>query len=119
MYANWERNAPIDRQLRDRAVAMILDGSLKPGDPLPHVPSAAADLRVNPVIVARAYRRLVAEELVEDRREQGIYVSPLAQERLRRTERERFVRERWPRILNCMERLGFDIAPLRRFVNAH
>lgn len=114
MNATWERNAPIDSQVRDRAVAMILDGSLRPGDALPHVPSAAADLRVNPVIVARAYRQLVAEELVEDRPGQGLYISPQAPDRLRRTERERFARDKWPRILDCMRRLGFDTTALEK-----
>lgn len=108
MNANWMRNAPIDRQLRDRAVAMILDGSLSPGDVLPTVPSAAADLRVNPLTVARAYRQLVAEELVEERDGLGMCIAPDAPEKLRRTECDRFFRECWPAITNCMKRLGIQ-----------
>jgi GntR family transcriptional regulator len=37
MDREWNDNQPIYRQLRDRVVAMILDGVLKEGDPLPSV----------------------------------------------------------------------------------
>lgn len=119
MNGNWNRNAPIDRQLRDRAVVMILEGSLGPGDALPAVTGAAAELQVNPLTVARAYRQLVAEEVAEDRSGIGLVITRDAPERLRRTERERFLREKWPKILKCMSRLGFDAASLQRFVTRH
>jgi len=35
MNSEWNDGQPIYRQLRDRVVAMILDGLLKEGDPLP------------------------------------------------------------------------------------
>lgn len=111
MNATWERRTPIDSQVRDRAVAMILDGSLKPGDALPHVPSAAADLRVNPVIVARAYRQLVEEELVEAGRTEMV-IAAGAPEKVRQSERQRFTREIWPAILDCMHRLGLEPSEL-------
>ena len=63
-----ERQQPIYRQLRDRVVAMILDGVLKEGDPLPSVRNVAAEYRVNPLTVLKGYQQLVDEELVEKRR---------------------------------------------------
>jgi len=42
MSITWNDNAPIYRQLRDRVVAMILDGVLKQGDALPSVRQATA-----------------------------------------------------------------------------
>ena len=48
MDREWNDSQPIYRQLRDRVVAMILDGVLKEGDPLPSVRTVAADYRVNP-----------------------------------------------------------------------
>src|SRR5438445_46606 len=43
MDREWNDSQPIYRQLRDRVVAMILDGVLKEGDPLPSVRTVAVD----------------------------------------------------------------------------
>jgi len=68
MDLEWNDNQPIYRQLRDRVVAMILDGVLKDGDSLPSVRSVAAEYRVNPLTVLKGYQQLVDEGLVETRR---------------------------------------------------
>jgi GntR family transcriptional regulator len=71
----WDNSQPIYRQLRDRVVAMILEGVLKEGDPLPSVRNVAAEFRVNPLTVLKGYQQLVEEQLVEKRRGRGMYVS--------------------------------------------
>ncbi len=68
MDREWNDSQPIYRQLRDRVVALILDGVLKEGDPLPSVRTVAADYRVNPITVLKGYQELVDEDLVETRR---------------------------------------------------
>ena len=65
MDREWNDSQPIYRQLRDRVVAMILDGVLKEGDPLPSVRNVAAEYRVNPLTVLKGYQQLVDEQLVE------------------------------------------------------
>src|SRR5436189_240439 len=57
----WNESQPIYRQLRDRVVAMILDGVLKEGDALPSVRNVAAEFRVNPLTVLKGYQQLVEE----------------------------------------------------------
>ena len=94
----WNDNQPIYRQLRDRVVAMILDRVLKEGDPLPSVRNVAAEYRVNPLTVLKAYQQLVDEELVETRRGRGMFINAGARALLLRGERERFLEEEWPRI---------------------
>ena len=74
MNREWNDNQPIYRQLRDRVVHMILDGLLKEGDPLPSVRNVAAEHRVNPLTVLKAYQELVDEDLVEKRRGLGMFV---------------------------------------------
>jgi len=66
MDREWDDTQPIYRQLRDRVVAMILEGVLKEGDPLPSVRTVATDYRLNPLTVLRAYQQLVEEELLRD-----------------------------------------------------
>jgi len=106
MSREWNDNQPIYRQLRDRGVHMILDGILKEGDPLPSVRNVAAEFRVNPLTVLKAYQHLVDEDLVEMKRGLGMFVKPGARELLLKGERQKFLKEEWPRIATTIERLG-------------
>jgi len=108
MDREWNDNQPIYRQLRDRVVAMILDGVLKEGDPLPSVRNVAAEFRVNPLTVLKGYQQLVDEQLVEKRRGLGMFVKLDSRKLLLRGEREKFLTEEWPRIHATMERLGLS-----------
>src|SRR2546427_1712255 len=102
----WNESQPIYRQLRDRVVAMILDGVLKEGDALPSVRNVAAEFRVNPLTVLKGYQQLVDEELVEKRRGLGMFVKAGARDLLLEGEREKFLAEEWPRISATIQRLG-------------
>ena len=106
MDREWNENQPIYRQLRDRVVAMILDGVLKEGDPLPSVRSVAAEYRVNPLTVLKGYQQLVDEGLVESRRGLGMFINAGARALLLEGERRKFLEEEWPRISETIERLG-------------
>jgi GntR family transcriptional regulator len=106
MDPEWNDNQPIYRQIRDRIVAMILDGLLKEGDPLPSVRTVATDTRVNPLTVLKAYQRLVDEKLVEKRRGLGMFVNVGARDLLLQAERQRFLTEQWPPTLATIQRLG-------------
>lgn len=108
----WNDNTPIYRQLRDRVVAMILDGVLKPGDALPSVRQVAADFQINPITVSKAYQELVDENLVEKRRGLGMYVNEGARSALLKSERDRFMNEEWPPLAARLERMGIDLATL-------
>jgi GntR family transcriptional regulator len=106
MDAEWNDSQPIYRQLRDRVVAMILDGVLKEGDALPSVRTVAADYRVNPLTVLKSYQQLVDEQLVEKRRGLGMFVKAGARNVLLEGERQKFLAEQWPRICESIQRLG-------------
>jgi GntR family transcriptional regulator len=106
MDREWNDNQPIYRQLRDRVVAMILEGVLKEGDPLPSVRSVAAEYRVNPLTVLKGYQQLVDEKLVESRRGLGMFINVGARGALLQDERQKFLGEEWPRIQATIDRLG-------------
>jgi GntR family transcriptional regulator len=106
MERDWNDNQPIYRQLRDRVVAMILDGVLKEGDPLPSVRTVAAEYRVNPLTVLKGYQQLVDEQLVESRRGRGMFINEGARKILLAGERAKFLAEEWPRINEAIQRLG-------------
>ncbi len=106
MDSEWHNRQPIYRQLRDRAVHMILDGVLQEGDPLPSVRNVAAEFRVNPLTVLKAYQQLVDEQLVETRRGLGMFVKAGARDLLLKGERQKFLAEEWPRVAATIQRLG-------------
>jgi GntR family transcriptional regulator len=112
MSITWNDNAPIYRQLRDRVVAMILDGVLKQGDALPSVRQVAGDFQLNPITVSKAYQELVDEQLVEKRRGLGMYVSEGARDALMRSERDRFLTEEWPMLYARLKRMNLDLQTL-------
>jgi len=108
----WSDNQPIYRQLRERVIAMILDGVLKEGDPLPSVRTVAAEYRVNPLTVLKAYQELAEEQLVEKRRGLGMFITPGARDLLLKGERQKFLSEQWPRIHATIQRLGLSAEEL-------
>ncbi len=112
MDREWNDSQPIYRQLRDRVVAMILDGVLKEGDPLPSVRNVAAEYRVNPLTVLKGYQQLVDEGLVESRRGLGMFINAGARSLLLQGERQKFLGEEWPRIHATIERLGLKAEEL-------
>ena len=112
MDREWNDGQPIYRQLRDRVVALILDGVLKEGDPLPSVRHVATEYRLNPITVLKSYQELVDEDLVEKRRGLGMYVKPGARDLLLKDERKKFLDEQWPRIHETIVRLGLSAEEL-------
>jgi GntR family transcriptional regulator len=114
MNREWNDGQPIYRQLRDRVVAMILDGVLNEGDPLPSVRNVATEHRVNPLTVLKAYQQLVGEQLVETRRGLGMFVKTGARDLLLKGERQKFLTERWPGIAATIQRLGITPKELLR-----
>ncbi len=106
MDTDWNDSQPIYRQIRDRVVAMILDGLLSEGDPLPSVRTVATESRVNPLTVLKAYQQLADDGLVEKRRGLGMFVNSGAKALLLDGERKRFLEEQWPEIRATIQRLG-------------
>ena len=112
MDPKWNEDQPIYRQLRDRVVAMILEGVLVDGDALPSVRNVAAEYRLNPLTVLKGYQELVDEGLVEKKRGRGMFVNEGAQIMLLKAERERFLEKEWPLVVARIERLDLDAAEL-------
>jgi GntR family transcriptional regulator len=119
MDREWNDSQPIYRQLRHRVVAMILDGVLKEGDPLPSVRNVAAEYRVNPLTVLKGYQELVGEQLVETKRGLGMFVKAGARNSLLKGERQKFLAEQWPRVAATIQRLGLTPEELLKAAAKH
>ena len=112
MDLEWNDNQPIYRQLRDKVIALILDGVLKEGDPLPSVRTVATEYRINPITVLKSYQELVDEQLVEKKRGLGLFIKEGARHLLLEGERQKFLTEQWPRIYETIQRLGLTAKQL-------
>jgi len=112
MDPKWNEDQPIYRQLRDRVVAMILEGVLTDGDALPSVRNVAAEYRLNPLTVLKGYQELVDEDLVEKKRGRGMFVTEGARKKLLKDERQRFLDKEWPVIVATIDRLGLSAEEL-------
>ena len=112
MDPKWNEDLPIYRQLRDRVVAMILEGVLGDGDALPSVRNVAAEYRLNPLTVLKGYQELVDEGLVEKKRGRGMFVNDGAQRQLLKDERRRFIEKEWPKVVEKIDSLQLDAADL-------
>ena len=109
---HWNDSQPIYWQLKERTVAMILDGTLGESEALPSVRTVASEYQLNPITVSKSYQALVDEGLVEKRRGLGMFVCQGAYKKLLASERDKFLKEEWPATLNRIGQLGLDIKNL-------
>lgn len=67
---------PIWNQIEEGVRHLIATGVLAPGDAVASVRELARDLRVNPLTVQKAYRRLADAGVLTVRRGEGTFVAP-------------------------------------------
>lgn len=115
--SHFNDTQPIFLQIGERIAEMILSRTTAEGEALPSVRQISADLQVNPLTVTRAYQSLVDIGVVESRRGMGMYVQPGARERLLDHERQRFLKEEWPRIAKRLAALELDPVELLKSAN--
>ena len=108
MAAQWNDSQPIYWQLKERTIAMILDGTLTEGEALPSVRTVASDFQLNPITVSKSYQALVDDDLVEKRRGLGMFIRTGARQKLMESERQKFLNEEWPAMVLRIQQLGLD-----------
>ena len=110
--SDWDDNKPIYLQLRQTVIENILRGTLAEGEAVPSVRQVAADEKINPITVSKAYQLLVDENLLEKRRGLGMFVTEGAQALALQQEREQFIDNEWPEILKRLASLDLDVSDL-------
>jgi GntR family transcriptional regulator len=103
---------PVYLKLRDMIVAAIIDGTYPEGTMLPSVRALAAEQGANPLTVAKAYQQFQLDGLVEVQRGVGMMVAPGAREWLLNAEKQQFLQNEWPAVLDRIARLGLDAREL-------
>ena len=110
--SDWDESTPIYLQVRRRVLERILQGAFSEGEAIPSVRQVAADEKINPITVSKAYQMLVDEDLVEKKRGLGMYVKTGARARALDQERSQFLEEEWPQVLTRLQYLELDINTL-------
>ena len=109
---DFHTSQPIFVQIRQRLTEMILAGHVAEGEALPSVRQIAGELSVNPLTVTKAFDALVDIGVVEKRRGLGMFVKPGARAELLPHERDKFLKEDWPRIAAQIRALDLDLKSL-------
>ena len=115
---NPSLGVPIYLQLMEQVKHAIETGALRPGDPLPGIRPLAEELVMNPNTVAKAYRELEHEGVIELRHGAGAFVS--AQARGRKPAADR-VRAAQPIVASAVDKLrdrGLTDDEIRRLFEA-
>lgn len=112
MVEQWKDDRPIYLQLKDRILAMIMDGVLVEGEALPSVRKVAVEYQINPITASKAYADLVDEGLVEKKRGLGMFILEGARTNLLAAEQKAFLEVEWPKIVEQISRLGLDAKEL-------
>ncbi len=102
----WDQKQPIYQQLADILLGRLIDGDPPEGEAMPSVRALASRYLINPLTVHRALQALGDNGLLESRRGLGMFVTTGAREKLRAAERERFLKQEWPRLQERLRRLG-------------
>lgn len=99
---------PIYLQVMQQIKYLVASGKLRTGDELPSIRALAEELIVNPNTIARAYRELEIEGVVEKRRTAGTFIadsgSPIA-----RKERLKVLKQRIDQVLVEAFQMGFGL----------
>src|SRR6058998_1432131 len=98
---NPSSGVPIYLQLMEQVKHSIETGALRPGEQLPGIRPVAEELVINPNTVAKAYRELEHEGIIELRHGAGAFVSANARSR-KLTDKVRFAQ---PVVRAAVERL--------------
>jgi GntR family transcriptional regulator len=86
---NPSSGVPIYLQLMERVKHAVETGALRPGEQLPGIRPLAEELVINPNTVAKAYRELEHEGVIELRHGAGAFVAANANARARKATTDR------------------------------
>ena len=95
-YVDQTSHVPVYKQICNRIKEMVISGRLKPGDFVPSIRKLAKDLGVNVNTVARAYRELVNENVIQPVKGEGYTVKEIDKS---------FVREKLEDLKRMLENL--------------
>ncbi|MDP2318182.1 MAG: GntR family transcriptional regulator [Acidobacteriota bacterium] len=114
---NPSSGVPIYLQLMEQVKHGIETGALRPGEQLPGIRPLAEELVINPNTVAKAYRELEHEGVIELRQGAGAFVSAKAR-RQKQTDKLRAGQEAVADVVTRLRKNGLSDEEIRRLFDA-
>lgn len=113
----FKKQKPIYLQIADSICERIVAGEWKEDDRIPSVRDVGIALGVNPNTVLRAFDYLQSCEIIYNRRGVGYFLSPEASKKVIALQKDYFLQEELPFILQKMKLLGITINDLKSYEN--
>lgn len=114
---NSNSGVPIYLQIMEQVKHAVENGVLRPGDQLPGIRKLAETLVMNPNTVAKAYRELEHEGLIELRQGAGAFISDSIQSR-EVNDRMQSARPIAEKAVERLLSLGLSAEEIRRLIEA-
>lgn len=106
---------PIYEQIARQVKAMIIQGKLKPGDPLPSIRGLAKELQISVITTKRAYDELEKEGLIVSVGGKGSFVAEQNAEWLRE-KRLKLIEEKLAAVVQEARLVGLNLAELQQML---
>ena len=113
---NAESGVPIYLQIIEQIKNMVLCSAMKAGDQLPSVRDLAVELRINPNTVARAYRELQHEEVIDSRWGEGNFISDKFSGSAT-LEKKKIIRESLKNLIGQAENYGLSKEEIKKILS--
>lgn len=114
---DFKKQKPIYLQIADQLCERIVAGEWKEDERIPSVRDVAAELAVNPNTVMRTFDHLQGAEIIYNRRGVGYFVSPKAQNRILKLNRQSFIEDELPYFFQRMKMLGITLQEVEQMMN--
>lgn len=110
---------PIFMQIYDLICDRVLNGELKADGQIPSVRELAVELEVNPNTVMRTIERLLQQEIIYSKRGKGNFLTPGADEIIRKVRIDRLLNEKLPTLASELKLLHFSADQLMEELRKH
>lgn len=114
---DFKKQKPIYLQIADQLCERIVAGEWREDERIPSVRDVAAELAVNPNTVMRTFDHLQGAEIIYNRRGVGYFVSPKAQNRILKLNRQSFIEDELPYFFQRMKMLGITLQEVEQMMN--
>lgn len=107
-----EEPTPLFAQVIDQIKHAVLTGRIGPGDPLPSIRQLAGDLDLNSKTIAKAYRLLERDSVIQTRGFRGTFVHPEARTHAH-VDLTEMVEQKLARVIDELRRAGATDSEIR------
>ena len=116
MEFNFSGEKPLFQQVADQIAEGIFNGAYLEGEQIPSTTEISKSYQINPATVLKGMNLLVERQLIEKKRGIGMFVLPVAQERVRSARKEEFLNKEVLEVVAEAKKLGITAEKLKQLI---